>query len=167
MFVFDPTFAAEQANIDSALEHLMSRAGGEVVVAAKWDERKLAYEIAKRKRGCYVLVFFKAPPESLVGIERDCRLHENILRVLITTTEDMSDERRAKITAQSPAGARKEREPAARPAPAPTAEASTDKDKDKDKDAEQASVATATATATAEAEAPKAKPETDGEKTDD
>jgi len=32
----------------------------------KWDERRLAYEIKKQKRGLYILCYFKAPtPTSL------------------------------------------------------------------------------------------------------
>jgi len=144
MFLFDPTFAGEQANIDSALDHVMGRAGGVVMRSGKWDERKLAYEIDKRKRGCYVLVYFKAPPESIPGIERDCRLHNDILRVLIKCLDGLSEGKQTQLLSESPAGSRKVREsatrserppapreaaskptPAAAPAPADAPEATT------------------------------------------
>ena len=51
----------------------------------KWDERRLAYEIKHRKRGCYALTYFKAPASSLAGIERDALLSEMILRLLVVS----------------------------------------------------------------------------------
>jgi len=92
MFLFDPTFAENYANVEKEVERIMQRAGAEIVLAGKWDDRKLAYEIKRRKRGYYVLVYFKAPPERIAGIERDCRLSESILRVLIVSAEGVSQE---------------------------------------------------------------------------
>jgi small subunit ribosomal protein S6 len=92
MFLFDPTFAENYANVEKELERVMGRAGAEIIVAGKWDERKLAYEINRRRRGCYVLVFFRAESDRIAGIERDCQLSEPILRILILSAEGVPPE---------------------------------------------------------------------------
>jgi small subunit ribosomal protein S6 len=48
-----------------------------------WDDRKLAYEIGRHKRGVYVLTYFEAPEDAIAQVKRDCTLSEDILRVLI------------------------------------------------------------------------------------
>lgn len=110
MFIFEPTFASDPRNVENELQRIMERAGAEIITWAKWDERKLAYEIERNKRGLYVLVFFRVDPERTVGIERDCRLAENILRILITRADDISRERMDRVIAESPAATRSERD---------------------------------------------------------
>lgn len=92
MFLFDSTFASTYSNVEQELDRIMQRAEAEIVFQKKWDERKLAYEIKKQKRGCYVLVFFKANPDNIVGIERDCKLADHILRIMILDAEDITKE---------------------------------------------------------------------------
>jgi small subunit ribosomal protein S6 len=58
----------------------------------KWDERRLAYEIDKQKRGVFILTYFKAPTSSISGLERDCNLSETILRLLVTRADHLTEE---------------------------------------------------------------------------
>lgn len=92
MLLFDPAFASEFQKAKQEVERILTRAGAEVVFLEKWDERKLAYEIKGRKRGCYVLAFFKCDPTKVAGIERDSRLSESILRVLIKRADHLTEE---------------------------------------------------------------------------
>jgi len=102
MFLFDSTFASDYANVEKELARLMERAGAEIIVAGKWDERKLAYEIKKHKRGSYVLVFFRSPGDSIRKLEQDCRLSEHVLRVLILSAEDLSRKKIDEMIAHQP-----------------------------------------------------------------
>lgn len=92
MFLFDPTFASDFTRVEQEVGRIIERAAGQIVVSKKWDERKLAYEIKGRKRGCYVLTFFRAPKDGIAGIERDVQLSESILRVLIFNADHMTEE---------------------------------------------------------------------------
>lgn len=86
---------AALADLGSAVEHvqtILSRAGAEVIAFSKWDERKLAYDIAGNKRGVYLLAYFKVATSKLVGIERDCNLSERLLRTLIIRADHMTEE---------------------------------------------------------------------------
>lgn len=70
------------------LKELVEREGGTWVNGDKWDERRLAYPIRRKKRGLYVLSHFTSPPKVPALIERRARLTELVLRVLITNDED-------------------------------------------------------------------------------
>ncbi len=105
MFIFDPTFATDFKNVEGEVERVMKRADAEIIVSRKWDERKLAYDINKCKRGCYVLTYFRAEPERIVALERDCTLSEKILRVLVLRVDDMSRERMDAMYPQKAAAA--------------------------------------------------------------
>ncbi len=103
MFLFNSTFASDYANVESELARLMERAGAEIIVASKWEERKLAYEINKQKRGLYVLVFFRSPVDGIKKLEADCRLSEHVLRVLILDAEELSRKKMDEMIAHQPA----------------------------------------------------------------
>jgi ribosomal protein S6 len=92
MFLFDPTFGNSFEKCESEIRRLMERAQAEVLYCRKWDERRLAFRIKGRKRGVYVLVHFKAPPDRIVPLERDAKLAEHILRVLVTRAEGVTPE---------------------------------------------------------------------------
>ncbi len=83
MFLFDPSVATQWETVEKEIGRIMQRAGAELIGVKRWDERRLAYEIKHRKRACYVLTYFKCPSASIVGIERDARLSEIVLRLLV------------------------------------------------------------------------------------
>ena len=92
MFLLDPTFGASMENCESEIRRLLGRAEAEVVFIGKWDERRLAYRINGRKRGVYVLVYFKAPTDKIAGLVRDVQISEEILRLLVLRADDVTRE---------------------------------------------------------------------------
>ena len=92
MFLFDTTFAADFSKVEQEIGRLMERADATIIKNRKWDERKLAYEIKGHKRGYYVLTFFKSLPEKIVGLERDAKLSEVVLRMMVMRADYMTDE---------------------------------------------------------------------------
>ena len=82
----------------AVIERVLERAGAEVLSLAKWDERKLAFELKGMSRGTFLLSYFKCDPLKIAGIERDVQLSEQIVRVLVLTTDKMSEEDIAKAT---------------------------------------------------------------------
>jgi small subunit ribosomal protein S6 len=69
---------------------LVEKHKGEILVAKKWDERKLTYEMGKTKRGLYIIIYFKAPRAEVAAFERDIKLSEDYLRVLVTTADHLT-----------------------------------------------------------------------------
>ena len=92
MFLFDSGFANDYSRVESEIDRLMERAEAQLVFAAKWDERKLAYEIQGRRRGTYVLCYFRSGPDRISGIERDVQLSEHVLRCLIVRADHVTKE---------------------------------------------------------------------------
>ncbi len=169
MFLFDSAVVHDFAAMQAEVQRLMERIGAELIFCRKFDERKLAYEINHRKRGTYVLTHFMAEPSKIADLERDARLSEMILRLLVLRTEGLRDEHARRIESE-PAEqplyplypdprrgfATEQAKPAAATPPAATTTAAP---ATAETPAEPAtSGATGTATATAEAPAQAAEP---------
>lgn len=93
MFLVDSALAGADWNrVISAIERIFERAGAEVISLKKWDERRLAYEIDHKDRGTYILTYFRVDGSKIQSIERDARLSDDLLRVLILNAEVMSSE---------------------------------------------------------------------------
>lgn len=99
MFLFDATASREWAEVGKEIERLMERIGGKLEVHVKFDERKLEYEVDKRKRGLLVLAYFHAEPDKIVQLENDIKLSEPVLRALILRPENVTEERIAELKA--------------------------------------------------------------------
>ena len=99
LFLFDTSVVRDWHDIEEEIRRLCGRIGAELLVCVKFDERKLAFEIKRRKRGTYVLTYFDAPPEKLVDIERDVVLSEVILRALFLRTDKLTEVRLAELRA--------------------------------------------------------------------
>ena len=101
MFVFDPTFGASFEACETEVRRLMDRAEAEILFCKRWEERRLAYRINGRKRGVYALVYFKSAGDKIRGLERDAKLAENILRLLVLRAEGVTPDAMEKaMTAQ-------------------------------------------------------------------
>lgn len=48
-----------------------------------WGRRRLAYEIAKKSEGIYVVVDFTATPATTKELERQLGLNESVLRIKV------------------------------------------------------------------------------------
>lgn len=90
MFLVSPAAGQELAGVAQHITDLLTKSGAEVIALKKWDERRLAYEIDKNKRGVYLLGYFSVDPVGLDGITRDCNLSETILRSLVTRADHLT-----------------------------------------------------------------------------
>lgn len=90
MFLLGPSGAEPEAAIN-LVRGAIEKHNGKIQVIKKWDERKLAYEIGKQKRGTYVIAFFQANGASVKALERDVQLSEELLRVLVTRADHLSE----------------------------------------------------------------------------
>lgn len=93
MFLVDSAEAAgDWEGINELIRNLLEKGGAEIISMRKWDERKLAYDIKGKSRGTYILCYFRAKGEMITAIERGIRLSERIMRVLILSAEQMTQE---------------------------------------------------------------------------
>ena len=96
MFLIGQGAGSQLTEVIASIRQMIERAGGRLISMKKWDERRLAFEIDKQKRALYILAYFSAPTVNIVQIERGTNLSEQIMRVLITKADHLSeDEMRA------------------------------------------------------------------------
>jgi len=100
MFLAPPAGGAELEKLIGLCRGIIEKHGGQIILIRKWDERKLAYEIEGHKRGTYILSFFRAPPTAVAGIERDVKLSEELLRVLVLRADHLTEKEMAAMEPQ-------------------------------------------------------------------
>ena len=87
MFIIDPTL--EDAAKDAVVETVKGiiAADGEVQNVDIWGMRKLAYPIAKKNEGYYVVVDFTASPELPKELDRRLKISDNVMRHIIINVD--------------------------------------------------------------------------------
>jgi len=81
---------APEDRIQAVLERTtrqITEAGGQIVKAAPWGRRRLAYQIDRYREGSYHILHFDAPPETIVDLERTLLITEDVLRHLVVRVE--------------------------------------------------------------------------------
>ena len=92
MFLVSQAAATDLAGVIDHINHLFERAGATVLAMSKWDERRLAFEIDKQKRGIFLLTYFTANRDAIGGLERDCNLSEILMRMLVIRADHLTEE---------------------------------------------------------------------------
>jgi small subunit ribosomal protein S6 len=116
LFILRPDASPEEA-IDPFVEQLkqvITTSGGAVEKVDKWGIRRLAYRIAKRDEGYYVLLQFTSNPDAVKEVERRLRVSDLVIKFLTVRI----DEKLKRLEKR-----RKEREKRARRKPPPAAAA--------------------------------------------
>ena len=54
-----------------------------MLVSRLWEERRLAYPIAGHRKGTYWLIYFRGPSSAITPLNRQCEIHDGILRHLV------------------------------------------------------------------------------------
>ncbi|CAN1560883.1 RpsF Ribosomal protein S6 [Fimbriimonadaceae bacterium] len=71
---------AEVQKIADRFKDVVEQQGGVVESAAKWDKRKLAYEIDGLKEGNYILMNFEAGAAVPAELNRLMRISDDVIR---------------------------------------------------------------------------------------
>jgi len=81
MIILDPSLDDDviRAEVDRAVELIRSR-GGSTGRVDRWGRRRLAYEIAHKREGYYVLLEASAEPEVMSELDRTLHLADGVLR---------------------------------------------------------------------------------------
>ena len=101
LFLFPQTAASDLQSAVDHLKDILARAEVKIIGLRKWDERRLAYEIKRNRRGLFFLVYFEAPPNAIAHIERDCNLSEQVLRSMVIRAEHLTREQMEAADGQS------------------------------------------------------------------
>jgi len=95
MFITKPILSdEEQAQIVENIEKAIEENSGEVVALDNIGVRELAYPINKFERGHYYIVYYKAPSQAVLELERQMRYNEDLLRFMTVKYETKRDIKR-------------------------------------------------------------------------
>ncbi len=94
---YEITYIARQEITESDVEKmtdsftkLLSDLGGKVIKTEYWGLRNFTYLIKKSKSGHYAFMGVDAPSPAVKELERNLKLHENVLRHLTVKVEKIS-----------------------------------------------------------------------------
>lgn len=65
---------------------------GDLKACRRWDERRLAYPINRKKRATFFISYFEMDGEQIPGFLRDLELNERVLRSLMVRVDAMPEE---------------------------------------------------------------------------
>ena len=95
---YEHVFIARQdissAQVDGLVETftgLVENDGGKVVNSEYWGLKNLAYRIKKNRKGHYVLLNLDAPVAAISELERNERIHEDVLRYLTLRLDELPE----------------------------------------------------------------------------
>ncbi len=77
--------------ISKDLTQIIVDHGGKVTKTEQWGLRTLAYRIKKYKKGHYVLFNIDGPADAIAELERNERLHEDIVRFMTIRVDELED----------------------------------------------------------------------------
>ena len=106
---------APEEEVDALIDQMkgvVTSGGGTVEKAERWGVRKLAYRVAKRTEGLYILMQFSAGPELVRELERRLRVSDAVLKFITVRI----DEKLKRIEKRKKA---REKRAARKPAPPP------------------------------------------------
>ena len=92
-FIARPDLSAQQAQtLAEELGTIVTANGGEVKKQEYWGLRSLAYRLKKHRKAHYVHLNLDAPPAAVAELERNERIHEDIVRYLTVKIETIDPE---------------------------------------------------------------------------
>lgn len=88
LFILDPVMDDSEKNAMIERVKEIINDGGEAGEVDIWGNRKLAYEINKKKDGIYVLIQFKANADMPKELDRRLRISDSIMRHIIVCKDE-------------------------------------------------------------------------------
>lgn len=89
LFIVRPDATEEEVDaLVEAASQTITSGGGTVDKVEKWGVRKLAYRVAKREEGFYVLMQFTSNPEPVKEVERRFRVSDDVLKFLTVRIDE-------------------------------------------------------------------------------
>ena len=83
--------SAQVTSMIEAFSGLIQEGGGTVEKTEYWGLRTMAYRIKKNRKGHYVLLNLSAPSGAVAEMERQERLHEDVLRTLTLRVDEFEE----------------------------------------------------------------------------
>jgi small subunit ribosomal protein S6 len=89
LYIVRPDATEEEIDaLNGQLEGVIKQGGGSVDKIDKWGIRRLAYRVAKRSEGYYVLVQFRCEAPTVKEVERRLRVTDSVIKYLTVRIDE-------------------------------------------------------------------------------
>ena len=102
VYIARPDISATQVETLTAdMTKILEENGGKVTKNEYWGLKSLAYRIKKNRKGHYSLMNIDCPPAALSEMERNMRIHEDVLRYMSIRVNEHEEEPSAMMQSKS------------------------------------------------------------------
>ena len=81
--------AGQVDTLADEMEKIITDSGGSVARREYWGLRSLTYRMKKNRKGHYVMFNLDAPSDAVQEMERNLRLHEDVLRYMTIRLDEL------------------------------------------------------------------------------
>lgn len=79
------------AEVNTRIKGIIENMGGKILKVDNWGKRRLAYEVAKERKGIYLYWLYLANPGVVEETERNLRMLDNVIRYLTVKVDENID----------------------------------------------------------------------------
>ena len=79
------------AEVNTRIKGVIEGMGGKVIKIDNWGKRRLAYEVAKERKGIYLYWLYLAQPGVVEETERNLRMLDSVIRYLTVKVDEDVD----------------------------------------------------------------------------
>lgn len=79
------------AEVNTKVKGIIEGLGGKILKVDNWGKRRLAYEVAKERKGIYLYWQYLAQPGVVEETERNLRMLDSVIRYLTTKVDENID----------------------------------------------------------------------------
>lgn len=79
------------AEVNARIRGVIEGMGGKIIKIDNWGKRRLAYEVAKERKGIYLYWLYLAQPGIVEETERNLRMLDSVIRYLTVKVDDNID----------------------------------------------------------------------------
>lgn len=79
------------AEVNARIKGVIEGMGGKIIKLDNWGKRRLAYEVAKERKGIYLYWLYLAQPGVVEETERNLRMLDSVIRYLTVKVDDNID----------------------------------------------------------------------------
>ncbi len=98
--------SAQAEGLADTFAGIITSSGGTVAKKEYWGLRNLAYRIKKNRKGHYTLLNIDAPPAAISEMERNMRIHDDVLRFMTIRVEELEEAPSAILRSREERGGR-------------------------------------------------------------
>lgn len=92
IYILRPNTANEGvAEVNTRIKGVIEQMGGKIIKVDNWGKRRLAYEVAKERKGIYLYWQYLATPGVVEECERNLRMLDNVIRYLTVKVDENVD----------------------------------------------------------------------------